>query len=353
MKKTLLALVLAAMLLLAACGGSQSSSSAPAEESAAPAETAESTAASAADTEADTDAAALKVALLLPGSINDKGWNATAYEGLMTAEKDYGIEGAYQENVAQSDMEGVFWDYASDGYDLIIGHGYQFGDAAEKVCVEFPDVDFVVLNGSNSNGTNLASYSFTGWEAGYVGGAVAGLISQSNKIGAIGAQDTTAISNAMLGFKAGAEAVNPDAEVTITYVNTWDDVAKGKETALAMIDDGADVVTCDANAVGLGAIEAAKERGTYHIGFVDDQYEVAPDVVVNSCLQSNQMLVQVVVENSLNGTLKYETNVSGISDGAEGLAPWYDWEDKLDPEIIAQVNQIQQDIIDGKIKSPL
>ncbi len=350
MKKSLLALALIALLVLTACGGTQqAASSAPAAAS-----TAASSAAAQDGSAAPASAeGTLRVALLLPGSINDKGWNASAYEGLKTVEKDHGVEVAYQENVAQSDMEGVFWDYASEGYDLIIGHGYQFGDAAEKVCAEFPEVDFVVLNGNNSNGTNLCSYSFTGWETGYLGGALAGLLTESNQIGAIGAEDTPAISNAMVGFQAGAAAVNPEAKVTVTYVNTWDDVAKGKETALAMIDSGSDVVTCNANAVGLGAIEAAKERGTYHIGFVDDQYEVAPEVVVNSALQSNQRLVAVVVENALAGTLKYEVNISGIADGAEGLAPWYDWEDKLDPEILSQIDQIRQDIVDGKIKSPL
>ncbi len=349
MKKTLLVLAMAALLLLSACGGAQSSSaSAPAAQGSSATPAAGSSAAPAASGEGS-----LRVALLLPGSINDKGWNASAYEGLKTVEKDYGVEVAYQENVAQSDMEGVFWDYASEGYDLIIGHGYQFGAAAEKVSAEFPEVDFIVLNGNNSNGSNLGSYSFTGWETGYLAGALAGLLTESNQIGAIGAEDTPAISNALVGFQAGAAAVNPEAKVTVTYVNTWDDVAKGKETALAMIDNGSDVVTCNANAVGLGAIEAAKERGTYHIGFVDDQYEVAPEVVVNSALQSNQRLVAVVVEDALAGNLKHEVTISGIADGAEGLAPWYDWEDKLDPEIIKQVEQIRQDIVDGKIKSPL
>lgn len=343
MKKTLLIFALIAAFLFVACGAQPAQNSAPGSAPEANASTAQSAPAK----------GALRVALLLPGSINDKGWNASAYEGLMTVEKDHGVEVAYQENVSQSDMEGIFWDYASDGYNLIIGHGYQFGDAAEKVCTEFPDVDFVVLNGNNSNGTNLCSYSFTGWETGYLGGTLAGLLTKTGKIGAIGAEDTPAISNALIGFKAGAEAVNPDVAVTITYVNSWDDVPKGKETALAMLDNGCDVVTCDANAVGLGAIEAAKERGTYHIGFVDDQYEVAPEVVVNSALQSNQRLVAVVVENALAGTLAYETNISGVADGAEGLAPWYDWEDKLDPEIIAKLEQVRQDIVDGKIKSPL
>ena len=336
MKKVLIFAMLAA-LLLSGCSNTSADPSAP----------------STAPSENGGQASELRVALLLPGSINDKGWNASAYEGLMTMAKEHDIEVAYQENVSQSDMEGVFWDYASEGYNLIIGHGYQFGDAAEKVCTEFPEVNFVVLNGDNSNGTNLCSYSFTGWETGYMGGSLAGLLTKTGKIGVIGAEDTPAISNSLIGFKVAAETINPDCEVTLTYVNTYDDVAKGKETALAMINNGCDIVSCNANAVGLGAIEAAKETNTYYIGFVDDQYEVAPEVVVNSVLQSNQRLVAVVIEDALNGALKFETNVSGIADGAEGLAPWYDWEDKLDPEIISRLDQIEQDIIDGKIQSPL
>lgn len=351
MKKSVLALALLAAFLLSACGGSPSDSGAKGSTAPTAAQPSESQPSGA--PQEDGGDSTLRVALLLPGPINDKGWNASAYEGLMTMEKEHGVEIAYQENVTQSDMEGVFWDYASDGYNLIIGHGYQFGDAAEKVCTEFPDVNFVVLNGDNANGTNLCSYSFTGWETGYMGGALAGLLTKTNKVGVIGAEDTPAISNSLIGFKAAAEAVNPDVEVTVTYVNTWDDVAKGKETTLAMIDNGCDVVSCDANAVGLGSIEAAKERGVYYIGFVDDQYEVAPEVVVNSALQSNQRLVGVVVEDALAGKLKSGTNVSGIADGAEGLAPWYDWDEKLDPEILTQIDQIRKDIINGKVKSPL
>lgn len=291
----------------------------------------------------------LKVGILLPGNINDKGWNASAYEGLMNARDEYGVEVNYQEAVAQSDMEEVFRNYAADGYNLVIGHGYQFADAAQKVADEFPDTKFAILNGSVSNGKNLASYSFTNWQPGYVTGYLAGLLTKSGKIGAIGGQKIPVIEDALNAFADGAKAANPNANVIITYVDSWDDVAKGKETALAMINSGADVVTCDANAVGLGAIEAAKEKQTYHIGFVDDQFDVAPEVVVASAIQSNQEMVKYVIKAVLDGQFNPGENVLGIKEGVEGISSFHDWETKLSKEVIDKVRQVNQDIIDGKI----
>ena len=292
---------------------------------------------------------ALKVGILLPGAINDKGWNASAYEGLQKAKEKFGVDVSYMENVAPSDMEEVFRRYASQGYDLVLGHGYQFSDAAAKVAKEFPKVKFGILNGNVTAEPNLASYQFTNWQPGYVTGVLAGLITKKNSIGAIGGQKIPVIEDALNAFKDGVLSVNPKAKVVITYVDTWDDVAKGKETALAMIRNGADVTVCDANAVGLGNIQAAKEKGTYAIGFVDDQYSVAPETVVASGIQSNQTMVAFAVEQLVKGQFAAKSYTLGIKEGAEGLSPLYDWENKLPKDVIAKVKQIQQDIIDGKI----
>ena len=290
-----------------------------------------------------------RVGLLLPGNINDKGWNASAYEGLMKAKEQFGVEVSYMESVAPSDMEEVFRRYATQGYDLVLGHGFQFADAAKKVASEFPKTKFGVLNGGVSTAPNLASFQFTNWQPGYVTGVLAGLITKSNVIGAIGGQKIPVIEDALNAFKDGALSVNPKAKVTITYVDSWDDVAKGKETALAMIQNGADIVVTDANAVGLGAIEAAKAKRTYHIGFVDDQYQVAPEVVVASGIQSNQKMVVFAVEKAMKGGFEPEVFTLGINEGAEGISPLYEWEKKLPKEVVEKVKQTEKDIAEGKI----
>ena len=291
----------------------------------------------------------VKVGILLPGNINDSGWNQTAYQGLVAAKEKHDIETNYMESVAQSDMEEAFRNYATAGYDLVIGHGYQFQDAAKKVGEAFPETKFAILNGSVNQEPNVASYQFTNWQPGYVTGALAGLITETNKIGAIGGQEIPVIKDALDAFKDGAKRVNPEAEVTITYVDSWTDIAKGKETALAMIENGADVVVTDANAVGLGSIEACQEKGVYAIGFVQDQYEVAPETVVASGIQSNQKLVLYAIEEYLAGNFEPGIYQLGIAEGVEGISPLYDWEDKLPQEVVEKVNEIEEKVASGEI----
>ncbi|MCF8001173.1 MAG: BMP family protein [Halanaerobiales bacterium] len=290
-----------------------------------------------------------KVGVLLPGNINDSGWNASVYEGLMTAGEKYDIKVNYMESVAQSDFEEAFRNYAVMDYDLVIGHGYQFQKAAKKVAESYPETYFAILNGSTSMEPNLASYQFTNWQPGYLSGVLAGLITENDHIGAIGGQEIPVISDALEAFKDGVHRVNPEAKVVITYVDTWSDVAKGKETASAMIENGADVVVTNANAVGLGSIEACKEAGVYAIGFVNDQHDVAPDTVVASGIQSNQKLVLRVIEDYLNDEFSAGIYNLGIAEGVEGLSPFYNWEDKLPEEVINKVNEVEQKIIEGEI----
>jgi basic membrane protein A len=302
--------------------------------------------------EQEVESGKMKVGILLPGNINDSGWNQTAYQGMVAAKEKFDIEISYMESVAQSDQEEAFRNYANEGYDLVIGHGYQFQDAALKVAEDFPDTYFAVLNGSVQQEPNVASYQFTNWQPGYVTGALAGLITETNKIGAIGGQEIPVIKDALEAFRDGARRVNPEANVTITYVDSWTDIAKGKETALAMIDSGADVVVCDANAVGLGSIEACQERGVLAIGFVQDQYEVAPETVVASGIQSNQKLVYYVIEEFLRGNFKAGIFQLGIAEGVEGISPLYDWEEKLPARVIEEVRSIEKRIADKEITWP-
>lgn len=291
----------------------------------------------------------LKVAIILPGNINDGGWNATAYEGLKRAEEEFGIESAYQEAVSQSDQEEVFRNFAVNGYELIIGHGYQFADTAKKVAEDFPDAKFVVLNGTVGNGKNLGSYSFTNWQPGYLTGVLAGLVTETNILGAIGAEESPVITASMEAFVAGAKAVNPEVTVNLTYIGSWDDVAKGKETALSMYNNGADIVVTDANAVGLGSIEAAKEVKKYAIGFVQDQFDIAPEYVIASGIQSNSEMVRYVVKEVIEG--KYNPqgdNILGVKENAEGIT-LRDWADKLPKEVVDKVEEVKQNIISGKL----
>lgn len=341
MRRILLGLfILSLVVALTGCGGQK-----PAEEK--PAEKPE-------EATAEKPVAGegkLKVALLLPGPVDDGGWNGNAYKALMEAKTEFGAEVSFMENIAQSDFEEAFRNYASDGYNLVIGHGFQFQDAAMKVAQDYPDTKFVIFNGSVSQEPNVASIHFTDWEPGYIAGAMAGLATKTNKVGGIGAIEIPVIYNAIEGYKAGAKAVNANVEVITSYVGTWDDIPKGKETALAMINNGCDVVMCDANQVGLGSISACKEAGVYAVGFVNDQASLAPDNVIGSALYDTGVMVKLVIRSVQDGTFKPEVKGVGLKEGAHGLT----WNPKFEesmPDLVSKVNQIAQDIIDGKVTAP-
>lgn len=292
----------------------------------------------------------LKVALLLPGPINDMGWNASAYEGLKQAEEKFNVEIAYQENVQQSDMEGVFRGYAEQGYDVIIGHGFQFGDAAKKVAAEFPNSKFIVTSSNISQEPNLASVNIDNEQQGFLMGVVAGLMTKSNIVGSIGGQEIPPIKGSLAGFEQGVKYVNPNATILSTMTGSFDDVAKAKETALAMISQGADVIMANANQAGLGAIEAAKIKGVYAIGSNQDQNDIVPDTVVVSGIKSVPVLITFVVQKIQNNDFEAKFYNLGFNEGAVYLSPYHGFEDKIPQEVKDKIKAITEDLAAGKIE---
>ncbi|HHU33113.1 MAG TPA: BMP family ABC transporter substrate-binding protein [Clostridia bacterium] len=292
----------------------------------------------------------LRVALALAGPVNDMGWNASAFEGLKEAEKLFDIEATYQENVQQSDMEEVFRNYALAGYNLIIGHGFQFGDALMKVSEEFPDLKFVVTSSDISKAPNLASVNLDNEQKGFLAGAVAALLTKTNTVGYIGGQEIPPIKGTAIGFEAGAKYINPDIKVLSTFTGSFEDVNKAKEVALAMISENADVIMANANQAGLGPIEACQEKGVLSIGSNQDQNEIAPDTVVTSAIQSSPILIKFLVEKVQKGEFEPKFYNLGVAEGAVYLAPWHGFEDKIPQEVKDKVEEITEGLRAGQIE---
>jgi basic membrane protein A len=292
----------------------------------------------------------VKVALILPGVITDAGWNAAAYEGLMAAKEQLGVETAYSESVPPPEYESTFRDYASQGYDLIIGHGSEYGDAALTVAQEFPDTYFAVTNAA-VKAENVAGLDTKNEESGFMAGVVAGLASETKQVGYVGAMEILAMKRAEEGFKLGVEEVCPDCEVLVSYTGSFDDIAKGKEAALAMIDAGADVLFQYADASGLGVIEAAEEAGVMAIGSGGDQSELAPDHVITTTLQQLAPLITAIVKEVQTGTFQSNTiRLHGYDTGAYDLAPLN--EDLLAEEEIGTILEYEQKLENGEVELP-
>jgi basic membrane protein A len=329
--KKLLLLVLVASMLVSVVGCSQNTAAeVPAEEPS-----------------AEEPVEKFKVAMLLSGPINDAGWNASAYDGLMLAESSMDVEVAYSEGVAMPDAEAALTDYAIAGYDLIIAHGFQFTDPAKNVAPDFPESKFIVINGAEGQAPNMGTYQFVSGEGGFVGGYLAGLLTESNSVGVMVVDKTPKMELTKNAFVDAAKYANPDVEVLTAYTDSWSDVAKGKEIALSMIEQDADIIMCVANQVGLGSIEACKEKGVFAMGYVSDQHDVAPGTVLISVKQEVSKLVRVAIEDTMNGDFEPIVKSKGAAEGVISISPMYEYEDKMTPEMQTMVDQMMEELADG------
>ena len=344
--------------LLAGC-----SSSEPAETTAA-----ETTAAEAAETEAEESEAAegesteaaegeaasgegLKVALCVTGAVNDMGWCQSAYEGLKLVEQDLGCEVAYTENVAAADMVAAFTDYAANGYDVVIGHGFQFGDPALEVGELYPDTKFICIEAEAAS-DNVASYVMKCEETGYLEGMLAASMSKTGKLGFIGPVQGASLIKIMNGYEDGAKEVNPDIEFQTAWTGSFTDTALAKEAATAMIENGVDVLGHCANECGTGALNAAEEAGIYATGDSYDQYELAPKAILTSAIYNVPELIKTAVTDIQEGNFEGTVKQLGMAEGIVELAPYHDMESVIPDDVKALIEEKAEQIKSGEFVVP-
>lgn len=223
-----------------------------------------------------------KVALLTPGPISDQAWNAAAYKGLERIRDSLGAEISHIQTRTPAEFEENFRQYGAKGYRLVIGHGFEFQDAAQRVGPEYPNTIYITTGGTGV-GPNIAALSFAFDEPSYLAGMAAAAVSRTGVLATIGGTELPPVKASFLAFGEGARRVRPDITVLGAYLGNWDDAGAGKEQALAHISRRADVLFQNADAAGLGVFQAVREsRGTWIVGSNADQNAVAPAVTLGS-----------------------------------------------------------------------
>ena len=293
----------------------------------------------------------VKVALVLPGSANDKGWNQEAYDGLEKI-KDLGCETAYSENVQASDYETIFRVYADQGFNVVFGHGTEFEDAAEKVAEDYPDTIFCITSSDISQDPNVCSLQNLNNEQGFIAGVVAALATESKKVAAIGGMEIPSIQSYIMGFEQGVEYVDNGTEALTAYTGDFSDATKVKEQANAFIEQGADIVSQDADEAGLGLFEAIKDApdGVYAIGAVKDQYDECPGKVLTSATNQISDGMKVAIEDYIKEGLEAKCYKFGIKEGVIGLADYHDCADVLTDDEKQFVTDTMDKIANGEIE---
>lgn len=287
-----------------------------------------------------------KAAIVMPGNITDQSWNQTGHEAIMMAKEKLGIEVAFSEKVAQPDQLEALADYARRGYNVVIGHGGEFVDAAERAAERNPDTLFVVTNGFVSK-DNLASVTFDFKQFGYAIGFLAAKMSKSGKGGYISAQKIKVATDLEEGFKQGFQSVKPGAEILVTYTNDWDDVAKAKEAALNQLSQGVDVIFPLLDNGQIGALQAAQEKGAYSFGVWKDILPNWPDTVLQSAVMDFRIALSDFLAQAKDGKVKGEVYQIGIGTEAGTLG---EYNPAIPEDVVNETKAVIEKLKSGEIK---
>ena len=297
--------------------------------------------------------AAGKVAMLLPGSVNDQSWNAAGYAGLLKL-RDRGFEIAYSENVQAADHVEAMKDYARRGFSPIIGHSGRFLSAAQRVAPEFEKTMFLVGSGSGGQG-NVVSVDVANEQYAYVVGVLAARMSKTGKIGAVaGLEGLPNMVASMGGFRLGVRSVRPDAEVKIIYLQSMEDPAAAKEAAFSLIAGGADVIAGKLNAGQSGLIQAAKEKNVFATGRSVGHTAIAPERVLTNIDEKWADIYASAVTDLRAGKLSGHYIAYGYNTPTAGAELRYSADRALNPAVpagvAAELETVKKKLASGEIK---
>lgn len=216
-----------------------------------------------------------KVAFLYYSATNDGGWTEALDRGRLKMEEALGMEAAYVENVEETSeaVRQAAEIYISRGYNIIIGTSYGFGDGLKELAESHPDVAFLNVAGE-TEAANLETFYARTYQPWYLAGMAAGAMTESGTIGIVAGFPVSVVNWDVNAFARGAQAMNPEVEVIVTFLNTWYDPVKERQAAEAILEQGADVLAT--NMASTAPMVAAEEAGVWSIGFQNDMSSAAP-----------------------------------------------------------------------------
>jgi len=228
----------------------------------------------------------------------EQQWASRLHNALIAAEDRGEIDYVYSENVTNTDYERVMREYAEQGVALMIGEAFGVEQPARAVAADYPEINFLMGSSLPPVEPNFATFDNFIHEPSYLTGMVAGAKTESNVIGMVGGYAIPEVNRLMNAFMAGALSVNPDVKFSVSFINSWYDPPKAKETAFAMIDAGADILYAER----FGVSDAAKERGILAIGNVIDTAADYPGTILASALWHGEPMIDKAIADVKAGS---------------------------------------------------
>ena len=278
----------------------------------------------------------------------EQQWVSRIHKAAGIAQERGDIDYVFSENVSNTDYARVMREYAEQGYQLIIGEVFAVEQEAREVAAEYPDIAFLMGSSFKQDEAlpNFAVFDNYIQDASYLSGIIAGSMTETGNIGMVGGFPIPEVNRLMHAFMAGAREMNPDITFQVSFIGSWFDPPKAKETAFAMIENGADMLYAER----FGVSDAAKEKGVLAIGNVIDTQADYPETVVASAIWHFEPTLDKAIAEVRAGTFSAADYgvYSFMKEGGASLAPLGTFEGKVPQEAMDLVNQRSEQIKSGE-----
>ncbi len=302
------------------------------------------------------------------GGVDDKSFNATIWKGAQDAATEYGIEAKFLESKEVADFEKNLNAFVEEKCDIIVAAGYLLGDATKVSAEANPEMKYAIVDFAyDPTIPNVVGLVYQTDEAAFLAGYLAAGMTQTGKVGTFGGLPIPTVTIFMKGFVEGVDYYNAQKGTAVEVLGydladetkglfsmSFDDQAKGKELAISLMDEGADIIMPVAGPVGLGAAAAAKERGNALIIGVDyDWYVSAPEynsITLTSVLKKMDLTVAKAIKSVMDNQFEGGVSVGTLANDGVGIASYHDLDASVPAELKAEVDALKAGIIDGSIK---
>jgi simple sugar transport system permease protein len=294
------------------------------------------------------------------GHVDDGTFNQYAYEGLMRAAEEHGLDPKVIETESPDSFENNLKRIIEAGCNLVVTVGSRTGPQVEQLALRYPEIHFVVVDHEPlPESKNVTGLLFAEDQAGFLAGALAGLVTESGTVGFVGGQDLPPVRKFQRGFKHGLAHTNRRAQVLETFAESFTDLVAGEEAGTELVMHGADVVFAAAGLSGSGAIRAAAQEGAWVIGVDQDQWRTtfesgrAPgcEKLLTSAVKRVDQAVYVAITQAAAKGLQSGVVRFNLSNEGVGLAPYHEADVAVPSEVRGKIQEVAGGLRSGRIRT--
>jgi len=297
----------------------------------------------------------LKIGLVYSmGGRGDKSLNDMMYGAMKRVSEQYGWEYDDLENETAANVEPSNRQFCEQGKDVIINFGFGCIDVVNKLAKEYPEIKFITIDAVTEELPNVMNFTFKEYEGSFLVGVIAGLMTETGKVGFVGGMENDLIKTFEAGYIQGVKEAAPNVEVLSAYcgatVEAFGDPTKGKEIALSFYDAGADIVYHASGGSGMGVFEAAIQKDKWAIGVDANQQAEAPDNILTSMLKRADTAIEKALVDIAEGNFTPGHVTLGLAEDGVGYVNDETNAGKLPEDVVAKVEEYKEKILSGEIE---